>query len=627
MNNRHSIRHLVATFLGTIVFSTGVAPAQDNVRKSERDLIATLRSDAPDAEKAVTCKYLALYGTSEAVPELAKLLSNEKLNSWARIALEAIPGSAADEALRQASDSLQGRQLVGVINSIGVRRDGAAIERLAKRLSDKDVDVASAAAAALGHIGNAAAAQRLEKALAGAPITVRSAIAEGLILCAERFTEEGKKSDAVKIYDLVRKAEVPAQRMLEATRGAILARGAEGIPLLVEQLRSSDKGLFQIALSTAREFPGRDIDKALADELTRAVPERGALVITAMADRKETVDRVAIQKAASNGPTLIRVAAINALGRVGDAQSLAPLLEIATDSDQDIAQAAKEALAELPGQAVDKEIVARLDQAQGKAYPLLIELVGMRRIEATAPLLKALNNSDSAIRTAALTALGNTISEKQLPVLINQVVSPASQETAAAAKTALKTAAVRMPDREACAAELAAAMNRAPAATKPVLLETLAAIGGAKALQAIGAAAKSPDANLQDVSTRLLGEWMTTDAAPVLLDLSKTSERYAGRAIRGYIRIVRQFGTTMTDEQRVEICKNALDVARQPAEKKLVLEVLQRYPSVGMLKLAVKAAQTQAISDDANAAALAIAGKVGNNNEVREIMTKAGLKK
>src|SRR5439155_5628159 len=111
------------------------------------------------------------------------------------------------------------------------------------------------------------------------------------------------------------------------------------------------------------------------------------------------------------------------------------------------------------------------------------------------------------------------------------------------------------------------------------------------------------------------------------LDLSKTSERYAGRAIRGYIRIVRQFGSTMSDQQRVEICRNALDAARQPAEKKLVLEVLQRYPSVEMLKLAVKAAQAPALKEDANADAPAIAGKAGNTNEVREIMSKAGLKK
>src|SRR5439155_26345707 len=263
-------------------------------------------------------------------------------------------------------------------------------------------------------------------------------------------------------------------------------------------------------------------DRALAVELDRAVPERAALVVLAMADRKDTVDPAAILEAASSGPTLVRLAAISELGHVGDAKSLGPLLEIATESDAEIAQTAKEALADLPGQAIDKEIVARLDQAQGKTYPLLIELVGLRRIDATAPLLKALNHSDRAVRIAALTALGNTISEKQLPVLINQVVAATSQDTAAVAQTALKTAAVRMPDREACAAEIAAAMNRAPAATKAVLLDILAAVGGTKALAALAAAAKSTDATLQDESTRLLGNWMTIDAAPVLLDLSKT---------------------------------------------------------------------------------------------------------
>ena len=41
----------------------------------------------------------------------------------------------------------------------------------------------------------------------------------------------------------------------------------------------------------------------------------------------------------------------------------------------------------------------------------------------------------------------------------------------------------------------------------------------------------------------LLGEWMTVDAAPVLLDLAKTApeEKYQIRALRGYIRLARQF--------------------------------------------------------------------------------------
>src|SRR5207248_4511841 len=140
----------------------------------------------------------------------------------------------------------------------------------------------------------------LRRALTGATPAVRSAVAEGLVLCAERYLADGNSAEATKIYDEVRKAEVPRQRMLEATRGAILARGKEGIPLLVEQLRSNDKGLFQIGLSTAREFAGADVDKALAAELDRAFPERAALIILAMADRPTTVDLATVLKAAGS---------------------------------------------------------------------------------------------------------------------------------------------------------------------------------------------------------------------------------------------------------------------------------------------------------------------------------------
>jgi len=210
-------------------------------------------------------------------------------------------------------------------------------------------------------------------------------------------------------------------------------------------------------------------------------------------------------------------------------------------------------------------------------------------------------------------------------VLIGQVVNPKDSETASAAQVALKTAAVRMPDREACAAQLAAALDRAPTATKTTLLEILAAVGGTKALAAVGGAAKSSDPTLQDVGSRVLGEWMTIDAAPVLLDLAKTGDRYQSRALRGYIRIARQF--TMSEPQRVEMCKNALEAARQPAERKLVLEVLQRYPNVETLKLAVKAMQSPDVKDDAAAAAKAIGDKVPKTNEVRDVLSKAGLQK
>ncbi|HQU44752.1 MAG TPA: HEAT repeat domain-containing protein, partial [Pirellulales bacterium] len=608
--------------------SVRAADAPKTPPGKEPELLAVLRSDAPKSEKAITCKRLAVYGSSESVPELAKLLRDEQLASWARIALEAIPGSASDEALRKALDSLQGKLAVGAINSIGVRRDAYAVDALAARLKDADVEVASAAAVALGHIGGPSATPVLRRSLAGAPAKVRSAIAEGLVLCAERSLAEGRDAEAIEIFDEVRKAQVPKQRILEATRGAILARKEKGIALLLESLRSPEKALFQLALTTAREFPGRQIDEALAGELSSLSPDRAALVIQAMADRKETVVLPAVLHAAGSGPKEVRTAAIAALGRVGNASCVSTLLDAAVQSDPDLVQAAKAALADIPGDAIDRDIVARLAQAQGKTYALLIEVVGERRLNAVPELSKALGNSDPAIRAAALRSLGETVGPKDLNLLISEVVAPKHAEDAAAAQQALKAASIRMPDREACAQQLAAALEKCPAATKPTLLEILGAVGGTKALAVLGTTAKSGDDRLQDVSSRLLGEWMTIDAAPVLLDLVRTApgDKYQARALRGYIRIARQF--TMSPQERDAMCRAAYDACRQPAEQKLVLEVLKRYPSEETLKLAVQAAEVPPLKDDAVAAVLAIGKKLpGHEKEIRAALDKAGVKK
>ncbi len=220
---KYSIRYVTATVAVYVLCLAPILLAAEpsEPKESEQQLIAILRSKPP-AEKAIACKKLAIYGSKDAVPELAKLLSDKELASWSRIALEAIPGPEADAALLKATDSLHGLLLVGTINSIGVRQDVNAVDQLTGHLKDDDTAVASAAAVALGHIGNNAATKALRKSLPDAGGAVRSAIAEGCILCAERRLAEGKATQAVAIYDQVRKADLPKPRLLEATRGAIL---------------------------------------------------------------------------------------------------------------------------------------------------------------------------------------------------------------------------------------------------------------------------------------------------------------------------------------------------------------------------------------------------------------------
>ncbi len=611
-----------------VLTAAGVAGAQDQDAAAARqaELIATLKADdTPDAEKAITCKRLAVYGDAEAVPALAPLLEDERLVSWARIALEVIPGPEADAALRDAMTKVDGRRLIGVINSIGVRRDAKAVDALIARLKDADVEVAAAAAAALGHIGSAQATKALEQALDASQAPLRTTVAEGLVLCAEKALADGNRDEAARLYDKVRGADVPKFRVIEATRGAILARGAAGIPLLVEQLKADDKAMFALGLQASRELPGREVTEALVATLGQAPSGRRAMLVFALASRSDALVLPTMLEAAKSGEPEVRLAAIGSIGRAGGASCVPALLEIALEADEELVAAAKAAIEELPGDDVNADLVARLAEAEGPVRIVLIEMVGRRRVEAAVPaLLKAADDADAQVRAAALVALGSAVGPANLGILIERAVGSDSDADAQAAMQALRTACIRMPDREACAVQLTAAMARAAVPAKCAILEILGAMGGEKALDTVGKAAKGDNVEMQDAATRLLGDWMTVDAAPVLLEVAKTpNAKYGIRALRGYIRLVRQF--VIPDAQRAAMCRDALNAATRNEERALVFEVMERYPSLDMLKVAADATKAPALKNDATRVAMAIAQKVGGQSvDVKTLLEQLG---
>ncbi len=345
----------------------------------------------------------------------------------------------------------------------------------------------------------------------------------------------------------------------------------------------------------------------------------------ALADRGDAAALPALVQAAARGPDRGRIAAIRVLGRLGDASCLRVLVAAAIESNEELSHAASAALAELPGKDVDADLVARLATAQGKARLLVIHLAGQRRIAAAAAaLVKAADDPDRQVRVAALTALGETIQAGDLPLLIARAGSLKEPEEAKAAVEALRAACPRMADREACARLLAAAITRSPVEVKCAMLEILGVMGGAKALEAIGTAARDADPKLQDVATRLLGEWMSPDAAPVLLDLAKTTtnEKFKTRALRGYIRIARQFD--MPAQQRLAMCRQAMDLAQRDDERLLVLAVLARIPSAKSLPMAAGCLSSSSLKGEAAKTAVAIAAKLtpANRAAVTDAMNK-----
>jgi HEAT repeat protein len=571
-------------------------------------LAEVLKSAAPRGAKDFACRQLAVIGTADEAPALAPLLLDEHLSHMARYALERIPGPTAEEAMRQALGKVQGKLLVGVINSLGNRRVVGAVEDLARLISSDDPAVGQAAAAALGKMGLAARVP-LEQALARAPAPVRPAVAQALLLCAEDFAGRGNRDEAVALYDRLAKTDSPSVRTA-AARGAVLAREAAGPPLLAAYLEDSDPDLLRAALALARETPGEAATKAIASTLDRLAAEKRILVLEALADRGDRAAIPAVLAQVQRGEKNVRVAAIRALARLGDASTVPLLMELAAADDPDVAQAAAAALANLPGKDADAAVQGFLGHGNAQVRRAAIEILGQRRAVAAAPaLLQAAADADESIRLAAMKALGETAGREVLPGMVGLLLKASSEKERAAMEAALAAAIGRAPDRDACVALIGPAITSANAEAKASLLRTLGRLGGAEALKAVQGAIQDPAESVRETAIRILAEWPDPTATSNLASLARNSQSKPHKilALRGYIRLIAQHPSM---DQKLAACKEALSLAERDDERKLVLGVLGGVPHVEALAAVLPLLAQPATREEAAAAAVAIAEKI-----------------
>jgi hypothetical protein len=142
------------------------------------------------------------------------------------------------------------------------------------------------------------------------------------------------------------------------------------------------------------------------------------------------------------------------------------------------------------------------------------------------------------------------------------------------------------------------------------VLDVLVGVGGPKALRAVSAAAKDAEPEVRDAAYRTLGKWTSADAGPELLLLAKASDdsKLQTRALRGYIRVARQFD--IPDRQRLAMYREILGLAKRDEEKQLALDVLKQVISAESLGLAVENLDKPALQEAASRVAVSIAQKL-----------------
>jgi len=580
----------------------------------EQRLIAALGSAATRDGKAFLCRELRTIGTARCVPALEALLADPQLSHMARYALGRIEDPAAAAALHRALAKTTGDLQVGIIGTLGNRRCEKALPDLVKLLGSPEPAVAEAAAHALGLLGGPDATKALEAARGKASGRLRRCVDDALLACADGFLAGGQKAEAARLYEVFYAPNEAKHLRIGALRGLVAARGEAAAALLVAAIKSPDPALQASAIGFAATMSGQGATKALADLLPSLAPGAQELLVRALAARGDASAAPAVVAATKSADEAVRVAALEALGSLGGAPTADLLVQAAAAGGGAEQQAARASLAQLRGDDVNRTLLQGVGSGEPKARIERIRaLAGRGAREAVGDLLQAARDDDASVRREAVAALGTLTGEAQLAALIGLLVKPKEAGDRSAVEQAAANAFRRVNDGEKQAAPVLAALGGAPADAKPSLLRLLGRAATPKALDAVRAALKDPDAAVQDAAVRTLAEWPDTTPAEELLALARTApgQTHKVLALRGYVRMA------ALSKDPTALYARAMELAERPDDKKLVLAGLGAAGSPEALKLIEPCLKDEPLQAEAGLAAVQIADRLREADAAR----------
>lgn len=621
----------VPAWIGPLLTVTvlAFAPLASNVFGADtggktKGLIAVLQSDAGFFEKARACQQLGEIGSAEAVPALSALLSDPHLNAYARSGLEGIPDPRAAAVLRDAAGKLKGPLLVGVVNSLGVLRDGQAVGLLSRLAADPASGCAREALLALGNIATPEAILILQRMLAGQSDLSRETAASASLLAADRQRANGGVSLALHLYDLIRTAKVSLACQVGATRGAILARTADQVPFVLEQLRSPEPAIRNAALLTIREVPSDSLASALNQEATRVTAERQRLILMAMADCHNAQSLLVIENLANSPAGEIRRTAWAVLGRIGPEAAPVLLAALRKEPPADEKSLILAGLRGAEGSGVDELLVRALAGPGSPAIRVeLIRLLEERGVKKAAGQLLALaGEPERSVSLAALSSLRSLADQQQLPGVMALARSGGDQEIRDAAATALAGLCGRAGEPAAQTVLRALEQSTQPA-ERMVWVDVLAGIGYAKALPVLEAAARDPDPALAHQALVQLGRWPNPAPMETLLKATETGATPALRnaALGSALELA---GAAADDaaqppEAVVPWLRRINSCAQSVADQRRILGVLGRLKTAESFRLAASYLDRPELATEAASAVVQIAPALLSGADAAEL--------
>jgi type 1 glutamine amidotransferase/HEAT repeat protein len=422
----------------------------ESLRLCEDKLLRFLESAAALDAKQFVCRQLRIMGSAKSVPLLIKMVLNGETSDMARYALQNIPGPVVDLELLKILPQSGGKVKIGIINTLGQRGSPAAVPYLAKLIENPEPACSAAAIAAIGRIGGSRSAEVLTKALKGSNKKIQSHIEDALLRCAEDLFSRNKLKAARGIYEKLGKPGRSQPVRSAALKGLIACSGKKAGKIILEVLKGGETGLYPAAVCRVPLIKDREVIKTLCKDLPNFNVPLRAQLISALTGCDSPAVLPAIVKAADSKEEEVRIAALNALAKQGNASTVYLLAQRAASAKGREQKAARVSLQLLKGKSVDQTIIANLIAQRDPAVQAeLLRSTGERRIyRAKRIVISKAKYAKAESRLTALRVLGVICGADDLRELIDILPKVKSNRERKEAESTIAAVAAKIGDEE-----------------------------------------------------------------------------------------------------------------------------------------------------------------------------------
>ncbi len=578
--------------------------------------------------KAFIMSQMSLVGKDDVVPCLQEFLTDPGLADPAARVMVKVNTPASRKALLTALSNANGTAKLSIIEALGDCRSKDAVSAIKAFALDNDKNLAKVALFALANIADPSSEQIMAEAAEKSGYLFESTNATtSNLLYAEMLLKDGNESLAAKIAkQLMEKAVTANQTHIRTAALKILVdvNKEKSTQLLLDAVNDNNKQYRAAALRFAVPYLTPATNALWIKKLGKADDAIKTDIVNMFGESSTKDALPAILKLLKSKNTALKLTAIEAAAKIGQASVLDDLLQVMSKGDSTTIAAVASAITRLKGDGVTEKVASFIPKANPNVQVALINVLASYAANGQLnTIYELLKNKNPEVKQAAFAALKHVVISDNILQLFALMNETTDQSELTAIQDAAIAALKGKKDNSAQIDVVLQQMAAASADKKPLYYRIIASLGGAKSLNAVVTAFNTGNEQTQKAALDALASWVDASSAPELIKIARETKNaeFLNKAIRGYLRSI-----MMSDapaEQKLLLLRNAMDVAKTPAQQQQILKVAEQAKTFNTLVFAGKYLDDPALQQAAANAVMniALADKY-NGTIVKDLLNK-----